>query len=98
MKKVIEGTTYDTKTANHICTASFNEFSGHKLGPTRYARLYEKTNGEFFFYTYQEDWSGPKSPKIIEKAIEPLFVEEAYSFVKKHHPDLIEEVFGPADE
>ena len=90
-KRIINGKTYNTETANRLGEWETNEF-GYVEG----AALYQSRLGAFFMHEYASD--GPDGP---EERLEPYTPEQARTWLEQHRSydvDLIESVFGEMPE
>jgi predicted DNA binding CopG/RHH family protein len=83
MKRIIDGTTYDTETA----TEAFSQSSHHSEA---WWGLYQTRHGAFFKVVCQYDGETHK--------FTPLADDEAQVLLEKHANHLVEQYFGPLPE
>jgi hypothetical protein len=88
MRKIIEGTAYDTQTAELIV-----EVGGHEHAPEDMGRLYRTRNGAYFL------WFTYLTPGYtVKEDIEPFTDEKAQKWLETNANGLVEKVFGQMPE
>jgi len=89
MRKIIDGTAYDTETAALIKTTH-----GHpEIAPEEVATLYQTRNGAFFL------WSQYVTPSYdVAVGIFPLTDGKAQKWLEDHANELVEQYFGEMPE
>ena len=87
MRKIINGKTYNTDTANRIAVKEYGDSTNDLYYSER--ALYQKKNGEYFIHSWggagtiyatakENGWTG------AGEVIEPVSVEEAEEFIAKY--------------
>jgi predicted DNA binding CopG/RHH family protein len=88
MRRIYDGTAYDTETGELIKEVGFND-----MVPDEGMRLYRTRNGTFFVW---EQYMTPNYRAATE--ITPLSDEKAQKWLEEHANDLVEKYFGPMPE
>jgi hypothetical protein len=94
MRRIIDGTAYDTETAERI--------KEHPLSEEETSILYRNRHGEFFLYIADYTWYFDHERQQEEAYIEPQLIpytrERAQEWLEKHGNELVEQYFGEMPE
>jgi hypothetical protein len=94
MRRIINGTAYDTETAERI--------KERPLSEEETSILYRNRHGEFFLYLAVYEWyfdhDRQQEEAYIKEALVPYTKERAQEWLEEHGNELVEQYFGEMPE
>ena len=94
MRRIVNGTAYDTETAERI--------KERPLSEEETSILYRNRHGEFFLYIADDEWYSDhdrqQEEAYIEERLVPYTKERAQEWLEKHGNELVEQYFGEMPE